>query len=1142
MSLSQNLLSNLNEQQHKAVTLGRESAMVLAGAGSGKTKVLTTRIAYLIQQGMSSPGGILAVTFTNKAAKEMTTRLSSMLPINTRGMWIGTFHGLCNRFLRAHYREAGLPQTFQILDSGDQQSMIKRMAKAMNLDETKYPPKNLGWFINGNKDSGLRAHQVDAPDPITRKMVEFFAEYDAQCTREGVVDFAELLLRTFETLGKNPALLDHYRERFRYILVDEFQDTNNLQYNWLKMMAGNNGCVFAVGDDDQCLVGGSQITMADGTRKAIERVKAGEHVMSCYGNGRYAPALVSKTYARSKRTGLVEITTAGGHVLRSTPEHTHFAGYLLGDVPQTYFTYLMHKRGVGYRLGTSQVYTKGQAKPIVGYKQRSIQEHADELWIIGTHASENAARQDELLTSLRYGLPTLPFTARKSTRLKDKGLAHDAQWIASVYAALDTEGSAKRLLKDRQLSHDEPHHVPRTRNSNRRNIGITLVGDGRGVTSLHRISVMGNDAEGKRALEQLGLSVRPAKTASSGSNSWRYEASFRDFGQALKIAKSIQKELGGSINCRAGIHSTPLPFVKAASVRAGMAMMTERGQIDYVTQVRTLPTKLAKVYDLDIDGTHNFIANGIVTHNSIYGFRGAEVGNMQSFRRDFNVGEPIKLEQNYRSFGNILNAANAVIANNTERLGKNLWTDSGEGEPIRIYNAISDQEESEFIIGEIKNLHRAGEPLAEIALLYRSNAQSRMLEQGLIAARLKYRVYGGMRFFERQEVKHALAYLRLASNPDDDGAFLRVVNFPPRGIGARSIEMLQEASQHAQVSLMRAARTGAIGGRAAQGLLAFSTIIDLLVNAAERVTLPELVEELIVRSTLREHYQSEKKDGEERLANLDELVNAAASFVQQYEGEDKPLVGFLTSASLESGENEAGAGEDAVQLMTVHSSKGLEFNNVFLSGLEEGLFPHENGLREEDGLEEERRLMYVAITRARKQLFMSYAASRMLHGQVRYGVVSRFLEEVPEKLTKWIVPPERAAAYAQQAQATRGGFDNWNQNRRAPYGQSPGQWRSERPEAFDRWDTFRDAVERNQNSNPIIGRGKDDYQGAGKSIATKQEKTAGGLSVGQNVRHGSFGDGVIIDIKGSGPSAQVEVRFGRVTKLLAVQYAKLVPI
>src|SRR5882672_6023703 len=417
------ILANLNPEQLEAVTLPRQCALILAGAGSGKTRVLTTRIAYLIQSGEVSPAGILAVTFTNKAAREMLTRLSAMLPINTRGMWVGTFHGLCNRLLRTHHRDAGLPQLFQILDSGDQQSLIKRLAKAQGIDEEKFPPRQLQNFINNCKEAGLRPNAVEAGDEFTRRMVAFYADYDAQCNREGVVDFAELLLRTFEMLAKNLNLLTHYQNRFRYILVDEFQDTNKLQYKWIKMLAGSNGCVFAVGDDDQCLPAGTLVTMADGSRKPIEAVGEGDHVLSCYGSGDFRPATVVRRHTSAAKRELVEIQTQGGLRLVSTPEHTHFAGYLLGETPQTYFSYLMHKKGVGYRLGTSCVYTQGQAKPMVGFKQRSVQEHADATWVIGTHANENDARFDEISLSLKYGIPTLPFVPRVGGSVK--GLVHD---------------------------------------------------------------------------------------------------------------------------------------------------------------------------------------------------------------------------------------------------------------------------------------------------------------------------------------------------------------------------------------------------------------------------------------------------------------------------------------------------------------------------------------------------------------------------------------------------------------------------------------------------------------------------------------------------------------------------------------------
>ncbi len=794
-ALHPRLLDNLNPEQLKAVTLAHDSALVLAGAGSGKTRVLTTRIAYLIQTGQVSPAGILAVTFTNKAAKEMLARLSAMMPINTRGMWIGTFHGLCNRLLRAHYRDANLPQTFQILDSADQQSAVKRLLKTLNVDDEKFKPREMCWFFNSCKDQGLRAGAVEAQDEFTRRQVELYRAYDEQCQREGVVDFAELLLRCYELLGKNPPLLEHYRERFKFILVDEFQDTNRLQYQWIRLLASGGAAMFAVGDDDQ----------------------------------------------------------------------------------------------------------------------------------------------------------------------------------------------------------------------------------------------------------------------------------------------------------------------------------------------------------------------------SIYKFRGAEVGNMRDFQRDFAGNNVIKLEQNYRSQGNILDAANAVIQQNKERLGKNLWTEAGKGEPIRIYAGASDNDEAQFIIDEVKSLNRGGTALIDMALLYRSNAQSRVLEHALFRAGVAYKVYGGLRFFERQEIKHALAYLRIAANPDDDGAFSRVVNFPPRGIGARTVEQVQELAHRYNVSMYAAAASGIakgeITGRSASAIGAFLKIAESLKASSTAVALQELTDECLEKSGLRAHYLAER-EGADRLENLAELINATAQFQEEYEGEDSPLVGFLTHASLEAGEHEAGVNEDALQLMTVHSAKGLEFTAVFLSGLEEGLFPHENSITTLESIEEERRLMYVAITRARARLYLSHAAQRMLHGQMRYGIVSRFVDEIPAPLCKWIVVPERQSGYlagqqmypaARSAGAHKGGYNaaqSWGGASGA------GAWREGRGSGEQPYASRGNHASGMTTQDAGYGRSNvdADYGRLGAPDTTRanfetRRPDAHPFAIGQNVMHGKFGEGVVVNFEGSGLDARVQVKFrGDGTKWLALQYAKLTAV
>jgi DNA helicase-2/ATP-dependent DNA helicase PcrA len=749
------LLEHLNPQQHAAVTLEDRPALVLAGAGSGKTRVLTSRIAWLIVTERAQPHQILAVTFTNKAAREMATRLSTMLPVNLRAMWIGTFHGLCNRLLRAHYRDAGLPQAFQILDSSDQLSSIKRMLKAERVDDERYAPRNVQIFINGAKEAGLRARDVDVDDEFSRRCTDLFALYDAQCQREGVVDFAELLLRSYELLLREEPIRSHYQRRFRHLLVDEFQDTNALQYKWLKVLAGGGAAIFAVGDDDQ----------------------------------------------------------------------------------------------------------------------------------------------------------------------------------------------------------------------------------------------------------------------------------------------------------------------------------------------------------------------------SIYRFRGANVGNMADFEREFAVRDVIKLEQNYRSHGHILDAANGLIRNNATRLGKNLWTAAGAGEPVRLFEAGSDGLEAAWLVDETRSLVAEGLSRHEIAVLYRSNAQSRVFEHALFNAGLPYRVYGGLRFFERAEVKHALAYLRLIENPDDDTSFLRVVNFPPRGIGARTLEQLQDAARAAGGSLHAA--VGALAGKSGANLALFVRLLEAMRAETATLDLPRIMALATERSGLIAHYRGER-DGQERVENLEELGNAAKAFAleQGYVGvlpgprsseaaelppgaavdaaELSPLAAFLSHAALEAGDNQAAEGQDALQLMTIHAAKGLEFSAVFITGLEEGLFPHENSLTEQEGLEEERRLMYVAITRARRRLYLSFAQSRLLHGQTRYGLQSRFLAELPPESIKWLTPRRRpGTGNAFDAGRFGGGAGGGGRSGYAGGYASPAG--APRATGFDSG----------------IGLG-----------STLTAANGDRWRIGQNVRHARFGDGVIVRLEGNGDDARARINFG----------------
>ncbi len=714
------IIDPLNDAQREAVTAAQDPLLVLAGAGSGKTRVLVHRVAWLIQVDGISPYGILSVTFTNKAAGEMRSRIEQLVGVPTRGMWVGTFHGLAHRLLRAHWQEAGLPQSFQVLDSDDQYRVIRRILKAMELDESRFPPRQMQWFINARKDEGQRPQHIEHKgDPFMRQQLAVYQAYEEQCQRSGLVDFAELLLRAHELWLQQPQLLAHYQQRFQHILVDEFQDTNTIQYAWLRVLAGNHARITIVGDDDQ----------------------------------------------------------------------------------------------------------------------------------------------------------------------------------------------------------------------------------------------------------------------------------------------------------------------------------------------------------------------------SIYGWRGARIENLQRFEKDFPGARTLRLEQNYRSTGVILKAANALIAHNDGRLGKNLWTDGSDGDAIQLYAALNEQDEARFVVEQIQAAIEQGAARSDIAILYRSNAQSRVFEERLLQRAIPYRVYGGLRFFERQEIKDALAYLRLCENREDDASFDRVVNQPPRGIGERTLNVVRERARLDKISLWAAAlavQTGdVLNARARNALAAFMQSIDSLAADSDGIDLAEKVEHVVQCAGLKDHYAKEKGEkGQARLENLDELVNAAREF--EYEVEDdeelEPLPAFLSHAALEAGEGQADKWQDCIQLMTLHSAKGLEFDQVFLCGLEEGLFPHQRSVEEPGRLEEERRLCYVGVTRARKQLTLSYAEHRRLHGSESYCMPSRFIHEIPADLVNEIRP-------------------------------------------------------RIQVSRPLASAGN-----------TFREAPSGDLGLGQRVQHTKFGEGVVLNYEGQGAHARVQVNFESAgTKWLVVAYANLQP-
>ena len=1031
---AERLLAELNEPQREAVRHGEGALLVIAGAGSGKTRVLAHRIAYLLATGAARPGEILAITFTNKAASEMRERVGALVGRSVRAMWVMTFHSACARMLRADAEALGYSRSFTIYDESDSLRMVKRCMAELRVDPKRYPPRAIRSQISGAKNQLVDADAyAQAQGSVFEEVVaEVYALYEKWMLAANAMDFDDLLVRTVNLLELSEQARERWRRTFRHVLVDEYQDTNHAQYRLLQLLTAEHGNLMVVGDADQCLIEGTMVTMGDGSLRPIEKLSKGDMVMSCHGSADFRPAEVTGVYKAWEKNG-ISIRTRSGRRVVSTPEHMHFAGYRLGSTPQMHLTYLMWKRGVGFRVGVSGVYTQ-RGKGEVGIRQRCAHEHADAVWVISAHETGAEARAAEVTLSLRYGLPMLPFYRRKSA--SGKSLIGNQELIDHVFSTLDTEDGGHRLIEDEGLSLQHPHHLAATSDGRRRVLRVTLCAERRGNTPMHRIALAGRDPEGRNALEAIGLKVREAKT---GSSSWRFETVQRDFGAAVRLAGDISSVLDVDVRFfgRFGekqsgrMIGNSLPSIPAASVRPGMTMFLEDGRYDAVESVKKIVLD-RPVYDINVAGTHNFIANGLVTHNSVYGFRHADIRNILDFERDFPEAEVVTLEQNYRSTQTILSAANAVIEHNRERRPKQLWTDIAGGDPVQLSELADEQEEARWIAGEIERLAEEEDVRREdVAIFYRTNAMSRVLEDTLNRFNVPYQVIGGTKFYERAEIKDAIAYLSLLANPSDQVSFARIVNSPRRGIGNTSQGRLASHANTTGLSIWevagRAEEVSSLGGAAIKAISRFhETMEGLRERAVEEGPVAGLLEAVLSETGYLEALSAERTiEAEGRVENLEALVAGAAEFDIERETEGgsevTPLEEYLQQVSLFTEQDNLREEESLVTLMTLHNAKGLEYDTVFVIGCEEGAFPHMRAL-EEGGEEEERRLCYVAITRARKRLYMTWARERRLFGRAERNLPSRFIDELPAELTErhssapghaaglgWETAPETAA-------------------------------------------------------------------------------------------------------------------------------------
>jgi superfamily I DNA/RNA helicase len=962
------LLEGLNEPQREAVLHGEGPLLILAGAGSGKTRVLTHRIAHLVGTGQAAAGEILAITFTNKAAQEMRERVEALVGGRARAMWVMTFHSACARMLRSDAERLGYTRGFTIYDEQDSLRLVKNCMEELDVDPKRYAPRGIRRQISDAKNALLdaEAYRLKVSSFFEQTAADVYDLYEQRLHAANAMDFDDLLFRCVNLFELFPEVRDRYRRAFRHVLVDEYQDTNRAQYRWLQLLCEEHRNLCVVGDDDQCLVEGTRISMADGSTRPIQELREGDVVLSSYGSGDFRPARVTRTHRSHAREG-VAIGTRDGRRIVSTPEHVHFAG-----------------------------------------------------------------------------------PDRHSSR------GHDGR---------------------------------------RPGVSVTLCADRRGRTPVHQVAVSGREPGVRRALESHGLTVRPAE---DGSGGWSHESGFESYPAAMDVVDRIQTATPVSVRRAArlgarrgsGAGESSLPFMPAASVRPGMAMFAEDGSYDVVESVERVAIE-GPVYDLDVEGTHNLVAGGLVTHNSIYRFRGADIRNILDFEGDFPDATVVKLEQNYRSTQTILNAANAIIANNRARKEKSLWSELGQGDPVHVGELEDEHGEARFVVSEIERLVDEGGSRDEIAVFYRTHAQSRVLEDALVRYGVSYQVLGGPRFYERAEIKDALAYLTLLVNPSDTVAFGRIVNSPRRGIGQTSQgRLLGHANTIGAPVWDVAAEPERVPGLAAAATKAVGRFMSVMERLRERVeggaSVGDVLAETLEETGYLEALRAERTvEAQVRVENLDELVGVAREYDAAAgspapdgapPAEEPSLEQFLQQIALFSEQDKLQDEQGLLTLMTLHNAKGLEFGTVFIIGLEDGVFPHSRAVDAGD-LEEERRLAYVGVTRAKRELYLTYARTRALFGRRDWNLRSRFVDEIPIELT--------------------------DRDEEAPTGRA----------AAATW-------------------------GGGTTGVPEPRTPAVSFALGEDVVHANFGDGVVVGVE---PGGLVVVRFagdGSERKLMA-DYAPL---
>ena len=980
----ESLLDGLNPVQREAVLHEDGPLLIVAGAGSGKTRVLTHRIAYLVRERGVSPFSILAITFTNKAADEMKSRVGALVGPVAQRMWVSTFHAACVRILRRDGGRLGYRSSFTIYDEADANRLTGYVLRDLDIDAKKFTPRAVHGTISAAKNElvDAAAYAARVRTIYEKRIADVYTEYQKRLRAASAMDFDDLLTVTVELLRDHPDVLAHYQDRFTHIMVDEYQDTNRAQNELILLLGRRHRNVCVVGDSDQCLPPGTPVRTPTGTRP-IEEIAEGDVVLGTGGGLALTPGTVScvkqGTYA-----GRIYAVRAGDTLLHGTPHHVVLADPALEA--DEYVVYLMQREDRGFRVGLAKsVRSDGDGNPVPGIRVRINQEHADSIWILRVCPDRGTAAFWESLYAARYGLPTACFHG------VGRQLAMDQTLLDRLYDELDTETAAKDLMEDLDLHRDFPHYRP-ANGGRRQTLNLTMFSDWRsGDVGYHRIQWCSNRIDIADRLAGAGYRVRPGRSASL-----RVETSRKSYPQAVVEARAMAEVAGLEIRRRAQIDGRIYAFTPLSHLRVGMTVLVERDGRLVRARVDEVEAEHydGPVYDLQVDRTHTYVAGGVLVHNSVYRFRGADIRNILEFEEAYPDATTIVLEQNYRSTQTILDAANAVIANNAMRKPKALWTEQVGGEVINRYHAEDEHDEAAWVAGEMLRLHdRHDATWGEMAIFYRTNAQSRVLEEQLVRRNIPYKVVGGTRFFDRREVKDLVAYLKAVANPSDEVSLKRIVNVPKRGVGDTSIARIDgwaAANGASFAEALAAVEKTGVTGRALGGIQDVRGLLgQLRVQVDEGASPSRLLSEVLDRTGYGHELEAEGTvESAGRLENVAELLGVAA--------EHDSLDDFLGAVSLVSDTDDIDGDESRAVLMTLHTAKGLEFPAVFVIGLEEGVFPHLRSLGEPTELEEERRLCYVGITRARERLYLSHAWCRTLWGSTQYNPHSRFLAEIPE--------------------------------------------------------------------------------------------------------------------------------------------------